>query len=64
MISPKDEATRIMTSPATLESSSPAGTDQRDLVIEESMLKRKAAVLEEFLKNGRLNCLKANMNIH
>lgn len=40
-----------MASPATLESSTPVDIDQHDLHIEESMLKRKAAILEEFLRN-------------
>lgn len=54
-----------MTSPATIEASSPIvvvvsgaqikdGEKDRDMVIEELILKRKAAILEEFVKTTGL----------
>jgi hypothetical protein len=47
-----------MSSPATLgDESSPwqSSASEEDLVHEESMLKRKLAILEEFMDNGRLS---------
>jgi hypothetical protein len=48
-----------MSSPATLgDGSSPwqSSTGDDELVHEESMLKRKLAILEEFMDNGEISC--------